>query len=317
MSALDRLPALATTGVGSLPFGDPVEAARHALRAYELPFCPQLPRLDGDMVREWLGSDPGRCGWSADRDRRRPAAWEAFAFELAARPPEHRLVKLQVTGPVTLAAALERAGGRPGCGADVLSLAPEVAVWLAANAAEQVRRLHELGLDVLLLVDEPGLGETGLGPAEVAVWDPLRAVADAWGLHVCGVVPWHVVDSAAPHVISFDLGRYGVDLEARAALTALVLRGGRVAWGAFDPLSPGDAELNSARVLEAVAACGLPAELVARRSIVTPACGSGRLSLQSERLIAATLAATAAGARQRFQPGSNALRASTVALPPP
>ncbi len=94
MSAiLDRLPALATTGVGSLPFARPAEAARHALGAYAVPFCPQLPRLDGDMVSEWLGADPGRCGWTADRDRERPAAWDAFVEQLAAKPPDHGMVK--------------------------------------------------------------------------------------------------------------------------------------------------------------------------------------------------------------------------------
>jgi hypothetical protein len=53
---LDRLPALVTTGVGSLPFAKPAGAVQHALGAYGLPFCPQLPRLDGDMVSEWLGA---------------------------------------------------------------------------------------------------------------------------------------------------------------------------------------------------------------------------------------------------------------------
>ena len=39
MSAiLDRLPALATTGVGSLPFTSLADAARHAMSAYTLPF---------------------------------------------------------------------------------------------------------------------------------------------------------------------------------------------------------------------------------------------------------------------------------------
>src|SRR6201999_1758215 len=67
MSAIfDRLPPLTTTGVGSLPFERADEAARHALEAYDLPFCPQLPRLDGDMIAEWLGTDPGRCGWAPD-----------------------------------------------------------------------------------------------------------------------------------------------------------------------------------------------------------------------------------------------------------
>ncbi len=109
---LERLPPWATTGVGSLPYDEPAAAAAHAVAAYDLPFCPQLPRVEGDMVREWLGADPGRCGWSPARDRERPPAWEALLARLAAAPPPHRLVKLQVTGPVTLARALEttRAG---------------------------------------------------------------------------------------------------------------------------------------------------------------------------------------------------------------
>ena len=162
MSALDRLPALATTGVGSLPFTDPSTAARHATHAYDVPFCPQLPRVDGDMLREWLGADPGRCGWNPDRDRQRPAAWDAFVGEVARRPPVHRVVKLQVTGPVTLAIALERAGGGVATGRPSLELAREIAVWLAAAAAEQVERLDALGLDALLVADEPGLAAAGL-----------------------------------------------------------------------------------------------------------------------------------------------------------
>ncbi|HEY7630489.1 MAG TPA: hypothetical protein VH817_07310, partial [Thermoleophilaceae bacterium] len=79
---LDTLPPLATTGVGSLPFEQPRDAARHAIDSYELPFCPQLPRLDGDMIAEWLGADPGRCGWAPDRDRERPAAWHDVVARL-------------------------------------------------------------------------------------------------------------------------------------------------------------------------------------------------------------------------------------------
>jgi 4'-phosphopantetheinyl transferase EntD len=43
VSVLDRIPAWATTGVGSLPHDDPRAAAAHAIEAYTLPFCPQLP----------------------------------------------------------------------------------------------------------------------------------------------------------------------------------------------------------------------------------------------------------------------------------
>jgi hypothetical protein len=286
--ALDRLGALTTTGVGSLPFAAPTVAARHAVRAYDLPFCPQLPRADGDMVREWLGR--AGCEWSPDRDRERPAAWEPFLEALTAAPAGHGMVKLQVTGPVTLAAALER---RAGAGA---SLALELALWLAANAAQQVRVLQGLGFDVLLMVDEPGLAD-----ADFTVWDALQSTgACAWGLHICGPVPWGLVEAAEPDVISFDLARYGIDGPARACLARQLARGRRVAWGVLDPVEPDGVPATAARLAGAVASLAtphLPLARVAALSLATPTCGTGRLTAAQERLVAATLSAAAITAR--------------------
>lgn len=285
MSAtLDRLPPLATAGVGSLPFAAPGEAARHALAAYALPFCPQLPRLDGDMVREWLGADPGGCGWTADRDRERPAAWESFLAQAAARPPGHRVVKLQVTGPWTLAIALE--------GAPATGLARDLAAWLAANAAAQVRRLADAGLDAVVVVDEPGVGHGGAVAPDV--WEPFRALGRPWGLHVCGWVPWRLVAAAEPDVLSFDLVREGLPRAARPMLRALMARGGRVAWGVVDPTGSPRAADASALATAAMSALGLPLDEVARHSLLTPTCGTGRVSPRQEHLVAATLAACAA-----------------------
>ena len=74
--------------MGSLPHDDVAAAVEHVTTAYDVPFCPQLPRLEGDMVTEWLGADPRRCGWSPDRDRERPRAWDALLARLsdASRP---------------------------------------------------------------------------------------------------------------------------------------------------------------------------------------------------------------------------------------
>jgi hypothetical protein len=290
MTALQRLPALATTGVGSLPFSSPAEATRHAARAYAVPFCPQLPRLDGDMISEWLGADPAGCGWNPDRDRQRPAAWDAFTAEVTARPPAHRTVKLQVTGPLTLARALERTADRPGGRGEMLALAREIARWLAVSVREQLVTLRGHGLDALLLVDEPGLARLGLTGHDVTIWDPLRfASAAAWGLHVCGAVPWSVVDAAEPDILSYDLTREHLPPPARTTLTRLIARGGRIAWGALDPTSPGDAASASASIAAALASLGPPAGDVAAASLVTPACGTGRLAPTGERLVAATL----------------------------
>src|SRR3954469_2882112 len=220
---LDALPAWATTGVGSLPNTFPAPAAAHAAGEYDVPFCPQLPRLEGDMVREWLGADPLRCGWGPQRGRARAPAWEPFLAALGRRPPAHGVVKLQVTGPVTLAAALEsdRAAAAP--------LAREIAAWLAGNAAGQIAALRARGLTALLVVDEPALASAQ--PSDERGWDPLRAVAPAWGLHLCCAVPWALVERAAPDVLSFDLALGAPGREGARVLARHLARGGRAALG--------------------------------------------------------------------------------------
>ncbi|WP_320669321.1 hypothetical protein [Patulibacter defluvii] len=287
---------MTTTGVGSLPFAEPAAAVRHATRAYGLPFCPQLPPLDGDMVSEWLGPDWARasCGWSADRDRERPVAWDAVRAALAQRPPAHRLVKLQVTGPLTLAIALERAAGRPGHGREARALARDVGAWLAANVGGQAALLREQGLDALVVVDEPGLAHADLAAADA--WAPLARSGAAWGLHVCSQVPWAAVVAAAPDVLSFDVTRYPVGGEAADAVAALLAGGGRIAWGAVDPVRPDGPANVASRVTAAVAAVaarGPAIERVFARSLVTPSCGTGRLTPRRERLVASVLAAGA------------------------
>jgi len=298
---LAGLPPLATTGVGSLPFSAPRAAVRHAFDAYDVPFCPQLPRLDGDMVAEWLGADPARCGWNAERDRERPAAWTEFVSALAGSRPRHGLVKLQVTGPVTLAIALERLAGRTGSGADVERLAEELAHWLAANVREQIERIADLGLVALVVIDEPGLGGAGIEPGRSRPWAPLSAIAPAWGLHVCGAVPWELVASLEPDLISFDATLHGFTPGSRPVLRRHLRRGGRVAWGVLDPVAPEGAEVATGLAATCVATMTdgeLSPGLVAERSLLTPSCGTGRLAPERERMLAARLEACARGVRR-------------------
>jgi hypothetical protein len=294
-SLLERLPPLATTGVGSLPFTRPADAAVHVLREYELPFCPQLPRAYGDMVVEWLGADPGRCGWAPDRDRQLPAVWDPFILELAHRPPAHRLVKLQVTGPVTLAMALEPDAE----GDDLCSLAGEISTWLAATVARQAADLAELGFDAVLVIDEPGIAAAGLRRTETAVWDSLRATVQTWGLHICGDVPWELIDEAEPDLVSFDLARYGMNPSARRTLARLIFRGGRVIWGVFDPLASQPVGVATRQIASACASLSAvtPHSRVLAASLVSGCCGTGLASIDDELALAASVHAAAAAVR--------------------
>jgi hypothetical protein len=284
MSVLDRLSPWTTTGVGSLPFDDPKEAAEYATSAYGLPFCPQLPRLEGDMITEWLGADPGRCGWSPERDRERPRASDDWLEELGRRPPPHRMVKLQVTGPATLACALERSAGQRASRREAIALARELAQWLAANASVQVGRLREMGLATVLVVDEPALEVFGTEGIE-QVWGPLRQPASVWGLHFCCHVPWQIVERAEPDLLSFDLSLDPIDQPAAGTLRRHLGRNGWIAWGAI-PVGGGHHFPEAQRRLEAaLGALGADTD----RSLVTASCGTGRVSAGREREIALDL----------------------------
>lgn len=286
MGVLERLPAWATTGVGSLPFTEGRRAAAHAVRAYDLPFCPQLPRLEGDMVAEWLGADPRRCGWSPERDGRRPRAWAWLLRELGRRPPAHGLVKLQVTGPLTLAWALGD-----------LSLAPAVGAWLAANVAEQSAALAERGLDALVVVDEPALSALPALREPERAWDPLRTAGAVWGLHLCCAVPWELVDRAAPDVLSFDLAHARVDARGAAALERLAARGGRAALGVLAPHLPETARDAERRLAD------LGALVPGGQALLTASCGTGRVAPARELELAATLRRLARAARRQASRG--------------
>jgi hypothetical protein len=315
-SMLTRLAPLTTTGVGSLPFARPAEAVRHAAGAYDLPFCPQLPRAYGDMLQEWLGADPGRCGWAPDRDRQLPTAWDHFILELTRRPPSSGLVKLQVTGPLTLALALERrsSGGR----ADILDLTREISGWLAAAVRDQVHGLRELGLDALVLVDEPGLMAAHRQGAMPAVWDALRAAAPGWGLHVCGEVPWSLLDAAEPDVISYDVIRYGCERAAQVVIRRLMRRDGRMMWGVADPLAPEGPSLIIDRVYaaaRAVAGRRWRTADVLDASLLSGTCGTGGVDVTAERRLARGLRVTASVLRGEPVPAPEVVRARTTGPP--
>jgi hypothetical protein len=284
---LTRLPPLATTGVGSLPGNDPAEAVRHVMTAYDVPFCPQLPCLDGDMIGEWLGVPPGRCGWSPDRDRPLPRCWATFLDAVVRTRPRHGVVKLQVTGPVTLCWALESRPSSPPA-----LFAHDVANWLAGNVHRQIAALAEHHLDCLLVVDEPALGLVPSHSSLVRAWDPLRHIAGAWGLHVCCPPPWGLLEETEPDLVSFDLVQHSPRGVALDSLRRLVRAGTTVAWGVTPTTGMGGAE-SAGRLLdhaiEGLTSARIdPMELLAA-SVLTASCGTGAQSTRDEATVSRTL----------------------------
>ncbi|MFW6694176.1 methionine synthase [Streptomyces sp. MAR4 CNX-425] len=162
----------AATGVGSMPGTDARETARTVTgEVGDFPFLPELPargpgadmvgRSAGMLVDVYAHLQPS--GWRvADRpglDTRRARSWlgeDLDALEEFTQGYTGPL-KVQATGPWTLAAALELKGGEaalrdPGACRD---LAASLAEGLRAHLSEVRRRVP--GAEVVLQLDEPSV----------------------------------------------------------------------------------------------------------------------------------------------------------------
>jgi hypothetical protein len=193
---MGSLPALAVTGIGSVPFQDTHEAVRLILEnMVQIPYWPQMAQkgFQEDMVSQGAGGlpliirDPEqrqvRVSDTADRDAALIDFYEAALqeeLEKFSLAPEEAagfyqlmaalqslpadapaFVKGQVVGPVTFATIVKGLDGKA-----ILfdqELIQTVTRGLALKAAWQVAKIRESGRQAVIFFDEPSL--TGLGSA--------------------------------------------------------------------------------------------------------------------------------------------------------
>jgi methionine synthase II (cobalamin-independent) len=285
-----------------MPQADPAEAADAAVGACPaLPFWPTRPLAvpAEQMIRQWalglpgvedLGHDglawvgreraPGRAGLAAEA----AGTLDRFLQVLGSRPAGW--LKLQATGPVTLALELPAGGHRA---FELPAARGPLALGYAARIRSVVTRVREAlpAWKVLLVLDEPSLA----GPAvaerpqlAVELWSGLGATgADLTGLHCCATPPWGLVLDLEPQLVSFDAVRDGDAATDDPAFRRLVESGAAVAWGLVPADGPAgavpDPEELADRLLDLVewtAGDYLPEVLA--RSLVTPTCGLASLS---------------------------------------
>jgi methionine synthase II (cobalamin-independent) len=305
------------TGVGSLPGTDIAEAVR--LVVGELPDLPHLPELPERgatasmtgralaIVAE-LGADLQPAGWrltgsGPGRDQRRARSLLAQDLDMLEEALQGFVghLKVQVAGPWTLAATVERPRGDK-----VLAdhgarreLAQALAEGVRGHLADVRRRVSGAG-PFLLQVDEPALGAvlaaqvptaSGFGKHR-AVDRPELSEHLAWVFTAAaesGAEPWaHSCAPGTPLDLLRGAGARGlsVDLGVLAAADHDVLgdaleAGDGVALGvvpSVDPAtSPTDRTLTDRvltdRVLGWLDLLGLDPEAVGQRLLVTPACG--------------------------------------------
>ena len=292
------------SGVGSLPGTDPVEAVR--LVVGELPDLPHLPELPArgagaDMIGRAaamlvdLAVDLTPAGW---RLVARPGADTRRAREVLARDLDALFevaerytgpFKVQVAGPWTLAAGLERSRGDravvdAGARRDI---AQSLAEGIAAHVADVSARVP--GARVVVQLDEPsvpavlvgglptvsGFGKLAAVPAPV-VEEELGHLVDRVPapvvVHCCANrAPLDLFRAAGAAGLSFDLGMVqdldavGTAVEAGTHLLVGVVPG-------TDTTLPA-AKATASRVQGWWRELGFPAEQLHTAVTLTPACG--------------------------------------------
>jgi hypothetical protein len=298
------------SGVGSWP-GDTAEDYAEAVRVVlgELPGLPYLPELPGrgahaGMVGRTLatihdlGFDLQPAGWrltdAPGVDHRRARSLLAQDLDQLEEQAQdfHGVLKVQVAGPWTLAASVERPRGDK-----VLAdhgarreLAQALAEGVAGHLADVRRRVP--AERVVVQLDEPGLASV-LGGAvptasgfsrhravhppeasEVLGWVLERAGTEPW-VHSCAAdTPWPLLRGAGAHGLSGDLDVLGADdLDAFAeALDA----GERVALGVVpstEPEHPPTERSVTERVARILDILGLDPDAVSDLVVLTPTCG--------------------------------------------
>ena len=314
-------PAGAATGIGSLPGTDIGEAVRMTFGELpDLPYLPELPARGpgADMIGRTAGLlvdlpvELYAARWQvtsrAGRDLRRTRdLWDRDLDALTGPAAEYDgVVKIQVAGPWTLAAALYRPTGG-------LMLRDRGAVRdLTASLAEGVRH-HVADVSarlpqarVLLQLDEPSLPgvlagdiptESGFSRLaqvpEGEATEALRAVLEAAGVPV--VV--HCCAPAVPVKLLSTAGAVGVALDLSLApdpdaLGELLDAGFALFAGAVTASDPGGVADRVRRLWRDL---GLPPARLPAQVVLTPPCGLAGATPESAR---ATLGTAREAARR-------------------
>jgi hypothetical protein len=168
---------------------------------------------------------------------------------------------------------------------------------LSLQAAWQVKTLEELGLPVIIFMDDPVIDSCGRFDritvnkdevkAELAEFASfVRRFGGLAGVHTCADIDWSILFDADLDVISFDAYQFATNfILYHRSIQKYLKNGGVVAWG----IVPTDVEALAKEDLDTLknkfygfikqlAGKGVDPRLLFENAMITPACGTGTLN---------------------------------------
>jgi methionine synthase II (cobalamin-independent) len=329
------------TAIGSMPHTDPREACSIIMKYLpDIPFWPQLPKrsLRENMIVQFSEGFPGMV-IKGDKIHIEPTAnfeseleqiyidceqgnahkysisteYAAGLHAFLSKATGSKIVKGQVTGPITWGLAVTRQDGLGVLYDD--TLAEAAAKFLRLKASWQENILKEISPNPIIFVDEPYLVSLGSVftpiPEEkvpVLLEEVLKGIKGIKGLHCCGNTNWSVILDTTIDILSFDAYNYASSLSTHSdKVKSFLERGGSIAWG----IVPNEEEalvkesLPSLRdrLEEAMAPFtrdGVKFQQIIAQGLITPSCGLEGLSLEAASQVLELTAKLSHDLRSRY-----------------
>jgi methionine synthase II (cobalamin-independent) len=310
------------TAIGSMPHTSPDEACSIIMKYLpDIPFWPQLPKRSPkeNMIVQFSEGFPGVV-MKGDRIHIEPSVdfeseleqiytdceqddalkygisseYASGLHAFLSKAAGSRIVKGQVTGPITWGLAVTRRDGLGVLYDD--TLAESAAKFLRLKASWQENILKEISPNPIIFVDEPYLVSLGsvftpIPEAKVPALleGVLGGIKGIKGLHCCGNTDWSVILDTTIDILSFDAYNYASSLSTHSdKVKSFLERGGSIAWG----IVPNEEEalvkesLSSLRdrLEEAMAPFtrdGIRFRQVIAQGLITPSCTLANLSVEA------------------------------------
>ena len=174
------------------------------------------------------------------------------------------------------------------------------------KAYRQFTKLSQYGMPVIIFADEPYLTSFGSAFMNISrkraisalneVYDTVQSHGGLTGTHCCGNTDWAMLMESKVDIVSFDayefMDKY---LMYWREIKVFLDRGGYLAWGIV-PTSPkitgvslNDLVKKLEEGIQFLVNKGLSKTLIKERSIITPSCGTGTLTIdEAERVMSLT-----------------------------
>lgn len=203
-------------------------------------------------------------------------------------------VKGQISGPITLGFRLTDQHKRSIYYDE--QLRDILVKTLALQGYWQAKKMAELGLTVIIFVDDPGLYAYGASThitltrddiiADLkTIYEVIHEAGALVGTHCCAGTDWSMLMEAGADIVNFDANEYFTSMQSYVReLKDFFARGGVLAWGIVPTVSDVANETVDSLYEKFIQEVnyfvdkGMDRETILHQSLITPSCGTGTLT---------------------------------------